>query len=177
MTLLQLTVDSEPGFSDFTFAVSIATSGSVRRYLGTAQHGAVEVALSVELHGPWIPSQLSDDVNMVVYRGRVDLIRTDGRSDDLVRVMDDLYGTGLGVSNMTNRIAYSAVSLAGDPDHPERGLVKLKLFYGEGSNVYAEAYLNLDLGGLKMQLREKDPDYRRALMRSMSNPRPPQGDV
>lgn len=175
MTLLQLTVDSEPGFSDFTFAVSIATSGPVRRYLGTAQHGGVDVALSAELHGPWIPGQLSDDVNMVVYRGRVDLIRTDERSDELVRVMDGLYGTQLGVSKMTNRIACAAIALAGDPEHPEQGLVKLKLFHGvENSEEYAEAYFNLDLGGLKMQLREKDPEYRRALVRAMSNPRPTQ---
>jgi hypothetical protein len=168
MALPELTVDTEPGFADLTFAVSIATSGSVRQYLGTAKHGGIEVRLSAELHGPWIAGRLDQDVNLVVYRGRVDLIRTDGRSDNLVQVMDSLFGTGFGVLKMTNRIALSAVSLAGDPAHPELGLVKLKLFHGdEMADGYAEAYLNLDLGGRKMQLREKDPAYRATLLRAL----------
>ncbi|MDZ4695089.1 MAG: hypothetical protein SGI86_08050 [Deltaproteobacteria bacterium] len=169
MALPELTVDTEPGFADLTFAVSIARSDPVRHYIGTAQHGGVEVALSAELHGPWIAGRLDHDVNLVVYRGRVDLIRTDDRSDNFVRVMDGLYGTGFGALKMTNRIALLAVSLAGDPAHPELGLVKLKLFHGdEKSDGYAEAYFNLDVGGLKMQLREKDPKYRVAMVRALA---------
>jgi hypothetical protein len=173
MALPELTLGTEPGFADMTLAVTTATSGSGLRYVATAQHGGQEVAISVELHGPWIAGRLDNDVNLVVCRGRVDLIRTDPRSDALVKVMDGLYGTALAAEQMASRVAFSAVSLAGDPAHPELGMVKLKLFHGDADSAdHVELYLNLDTPQQRLQLREKDPDYRAAVVRTLMALRP-----
>jgi len=173
MALAELTLGTEPGFADMTLAVTTATSGSGLRYLATAQHQGQEVAISVVLHGPWIAGRLDSEVQLTVYRGRVELIRTDPRSDVLVTVMDGLYGTALGAHRMQSRVAFPAVSLAGDPAHPEQGMVKLKLFHGdEGSADYFELYLNLDARQQRLQLREKDPAYRAAVVRTLMAQQP-----
>ena len=70
---------------------------------------------------------------------------------------------------MSRRTEFKAISLEGNPTALSRGQVKIKLFFeGRTQSDYAECFLNLDLGKSRAELREKDPEYRAALIRALS---------
>lgn len=78
---------------------------------------------------------------------------------------------------MANFTEVSAVTLK---DNPERVLyepVILKIFFGsfEGAAVpYAEAFLNVDVPNNTVQINEKDPEYRAAIIEGLVKGTPDQ---
>jgi hypothetical protein len=66
-------------------------------------------------------------------------------------------------------ITSDAVSLEGDPADLRGGPLKLKLFFeGDDEDDYAEIYLNVDMDRARVDLNEKDPEYREPLLRALA---------
>ena len=54
------------------------------------------------------------------------------------------------------------------PRELEKGLVKIKLFFeGAAESQYAELFANIDLKARRLNLAEKDPEYRPAIIRAL----------
>ena len=63
-----------------------------------------------------------------------------------------------------------AISLEGNPEMVKNSPARLKLFFGweEGSETpYGELFLNLDLPNRILELNEKDPEYRSAILAAL----------
>ena len=77
---------------------------------------------------------------------------------------------------MAPEVAFTGISLQGDPRALTVAPAKIKLFFepdGEPDDEeyqarYAEAYLDVDLVARRLELNEKDEDYRGALVRALA---------
>jgi hypothetical protein len=70
---------------------------------------------------------------------------------------------------MLPEIRVEVVGLASDPRLIESKAIQMKLFFhSENEERYAEVFLNIDRPAQIAQLHEKDPDYRKNLVRALS---------
>ncbi|MEK7469703.1 MAG: hypothetical protein AAB074_20205 [Planctomycetota bacterium] len=102
----------------------------------------------------------------------VEIRRSGASSDEFVKVLDKLFGTGLSPEAMSTSCQFSRVVLSGDPAHPESATMSTKLFHTSGDeSLYFELYLNFDLPTRRLELKEKDSEYREAVMKVLSGKR------
>jgi len=162
MALPDVTSESEEGFHDFVFAVVGGGERGTLRVRG--KYRDTVVGFEVRLSQAWKGGKVAG-VNLVTYQGTVVLASTGSESDEFVRLIDQLYGTKLGPSSFNAQTKFTAISLEGNPQRLSAGQVKLKLFFEAKDEArYAEAFLNVDVAKSRVYLREKDPDYRTALV-------------
>jgi hypothetical protein len=92
-----------------------------------------------------------------------------GESDAFLRLLDEVYGTGLSRKIMRERVPFLAVSLAGDPARLEHEPTKMKFFFeSDAEERDAEFYVNIDVQVQSVQFHEKDTDYRRGVVLALS---------
>jgi len=106
-----------------------------------------------------------------LFAGKAALLSIGPESDELVAVLDDLYGTRTGACVMRKQISVTAVGLLSDPRLIETQPVRMKIFFNanaEDESTYAEAYLNVLLQSGVLQFHEKGEDYRRPLIRALA---------
>jgi hypothetical protein len=107
----------------------------------------------------------------VTYRGTVTYRSTGPESDSFLQVLDELYGTKLSPKAMGGETRFAAISLEGDPRDLDKGPVKIKLFYeGAGQDDYAELYTNIELAARRLEVREKDEEYRLPVVKALRAP-------
>ena len=116
----------------------------------------------------WKKTKLSKDIPIVTAKGNISLKSVGTDSDALIQVLDELYQTKLTPKTMHDETPFTGISLEGDPGELSMGIAKIKLFHEKGGEeAYAEAFINIDLKAGKVELREKDPDYRQPLVRAL----------
>jgi hypothetical protein len=170
MTLPDILSDSEEGFYDLTFAIA---SHAVRQdgaqvVAVRGAHGTMALGFSAVLSEAWEPFNI-DGIERPLHRGTVALIPDGPESNEFIKVLDSLYGTGEKPPAM-RKVVFTAFALSGYPPSLTRESVHLKLFFETDSDeTYAEVYLNIDLRAGRVELREKDPEYRRPLVRALAD--------
>ena len=169
ITIPEITSQAEDGFHDFVFAIRSSekmSDGSRRiRAAGTARGHPVE--FDAILGSGWTKGRLGP--GMDIYKGDVEIRSVGMPSDELVKAMDSIYQTNLHPNSMKPAARFTAISLEGNPGLPEKGPVKLKLFFeSDKEELYAELYLNIDWAGSRVHLNEKDPDYRTAVIHALA---------
>lgn len=168
MILPDILSESEEGFADLVLA--IVEEGSVPgggRCLDVhATHEGELVGVRVELPREWKPGGLSSVTSfagVITYRSMGDI------SDRFVSLLDRLYGAGLDPTWMNDAVAFAALALGDDPGAIESAVVDTKLFFEhKDEGRYAELYTNVDVPRAVVQIREKDPHYRRAIIRALA---------
>lgn len=179
MKVPEIASEAEEGFQDLVFAVRThATQHDGIRLItasGQAQGEPVEFAFQL---GPSWEGGAVKSVDVPMFRGAVTVRSTGPASDRLLKVMDVLYDTHLAPAGMATSTEFAAISLAGNPGDLQAGPVKMKLFFeSEDEERYAELYLNVDLKASRIELHEKDPEYRKAVIRALSRAAPERGAV
>src|SRR5712671_386466 len=90
-------------------------------------------------------------------------------SDAFVRVLDEVYGTKTKPKAMARDTTFAAISLGGDPRDLAKGPVQMKLFYeATDQDSYAELFTNIDSRLRRVEIREKDEEYRSPIVRALS---------
>ena len=85
-------------------------------------------------------------------------------SDTFVSSLGDIYKAPA-PRQMKHVAIFDAISLAGDPANLSAGELKLKLFcHTQIEAQYCELYLNTDLRSGVVEVAEKDPGYRQAVL-------------
>jgi hypothetical protein len=135
-------------------------------------HRGRRVALELVLGPEWREGSFADQPS---YQGMVTYRSVGAESDALVRTLDELYGTKAPPRAMARMTDFACVTLGGDPRELAKGPLHAKLFLegeGEGEEVegYAELYTNVDLAKRRVEIREKDPEYRAAIVRALTAP-------
>ena len=176
--LPELHASGEEGWYDCAFAVERAwvTGDGDRALRAAATHGGERVALDVVVGREWTRVDFGPDVPVSGWRGVVRLRSAGPESDRFVAALDRLYGAGRAPGAMAPEVAFTGISLQGDPRALTVAPAKIKLFFepdGEPDDEeyqarYAEAYLDVDLAARRLELNEKDEDYRGALVRALA---------
>jgi len=162
MELPEITSETEEGFHDLVFALVSQPNQRTLRVKG--KHKGVVVGFEVRLGPTWKAGKV-EDINLTTYQGEVVIASMGGDSDELARAMDKLYETKLAPRGLNAKTRFTAISLGGNPQDLKLGPVKMKLFFeSHDEHRYAEAFLNIDVAAGRVELREKDPDYRRPLV-------------
>ena len=169
--LPEITSPSDTSWHDLRFRIqqlgSLPNGAQLLRVAGT--YRGTPVALGVLLGPSWKEGRLGADVPLVTYSGSVEVRSLGEQSDRLLAALDELYSTRQRATKMGVQTEFAAISLGGDPTHLRAAPVKLKLFFeSDDESRYAELYLNIDTGTGTVELAEKDPDYRTAIVRALT---------
>ena len=131
-------------------------------------HRGQPVGFEVLLGSNWRGGSSDKELPLVIYQGTVTYRSLGAESDAFVQVLDDLYGTRAGVRTMAVETRFTGLSLEGNPGKLAEGPVKIKLFYESGDEKdYVEFFTNVELGKRRIEFREKDPEYRPAIIRAL----------
>jgi hypothetical protein len=141
---------------------------NVYRLIAKGLLDGTSVGLRVEIDGHW-NSKPTEDGAVTLYWGSVTLRSIGLESDALAVALSRLYGYPHAGLRMLPEIRAEAVGLASDPRLIESEPVKMKLFFhSENEERYAEVFLNIDRGAQIVELHEKDPEYRKNLIRALT---------
>lgn len=168
--LPEITSETEPGFHDFVFSAYgyQKSKDGTQSVVARGKHKGRLVSLTVVLHPVWKAGPSIPDLPLVIRQGRVSLRSVGRNSDALLKVMDERYGTHISPRAMRKSTDFTGLTLAGDPRNLQKGMTKIKLFFeSEQEDRYAELFLNIDLKARKVYLREKDPEYRKAIIQAL----------
>jgi hypothetical protein len=166
----EVTSETEEGFHDLLLLIEkhkvLPDGGQSLRVSGI--HRGKRVALEIVLGSAWRAGSLKKDVPLTTYQGRITYRSVGPESDVLLRTLDDLYGTILSASAMAKETHFTCITLGGDPRELGKGRVDAKLFYeAEAEEDYAELFTNIDLAAKRVEIREKDQDYRSPIVRAL----------
>jgi len=169
--LPEIASQSDTAWHDLTFRIqqlgNHPDGGQQLRAAGS--YRGARVAIEVLLGPAWKEGRLGSGTSLVVYSGRVTIGSLGEPSDRFLTAVDQLYGTKQHVRKMGAKTEFTAMSLGGDPTHLRTAPVKLKLFFeSDDESRYAEFYLNINVGAGTVELAEKDPDYRPAIVRALT---------
>ncbi len=140
----------------------------VRAISATGRYGDASVGFVVSL-GPIWERQDVENSDVILYWGRAELVSIGSESDAFVQLLDEVYGTRFGHRMMRERVPFLAVSLAGNPALLEHEPTKMKFFFeSDAEDRDAEFYINIDVEAQTVQFHEKDTDYRRGIILSLS---------
>ncbi|MEY2466994.1 MAG: hypothetical protein QOD03_1515 [Verrucomicrobiota bacterium] len=166
----EITSETEEGFQDLIFYIQEhkrLPDGTQKIQASGIYQGQV-VGFEVLLNNEWREGSLGKGVPLVTYQGSVIYHSTGSESDGFLRVLNDLYGTKMSSLNMADETKFTGISLEGDPKELEKGPVKIKLFYELGGEKdYAELYTNIELGKRRLEVHEKDTEYRLAIVKAL----------
>lgn len=166
---------SEEGFVDCVLRI-VARSESANSYrlrLRATYSGEV-VGMDVEV-AKNIQSGFDADMNLKkehVYRQGVVFIRTGPESDRLINALATLYGEENTKRQMRFEETFTAIALLQGPLAMEQQPVKIKIFGRDSEpfdeQAYYESFFNLDLKEGFVFWNEKDPDYRKPLIKGLT---------
>jgi hypothetical protein len=173
VSLPEITSESEEGFHDLVFAIEDhkKLSDGSQTILTSGMYKGRKVSLEIFLAPGWRASPLDADVPLTTYRGTVSYRSVGAESDLLLRAMDELYETKQMPKAMNKTTEFTAISLGGDPTDLGKEPVKIKLFFDSNEeDRYAELFTNIDLKARKLNINEKDEEYRSAIIRALRTP-------
>jgi len=166
----EIVVSTNGGFVDVVLPIvqtQPAPDGTQRIY-AAGKYRDRSIALTVRVSSAWLPQNVGSDISHVVYGGLVSFVRTDAGCDELPPLLDELYGTGLHPSGHIPEVTFSATTRDGSAPRLNEATARLSLSRsGETEASTVELYLNIDLPGRRLELVEKEPRYRVALLRAL----------
>ena len=161
--------NTEEGFQDFVFEISDKKRmpDGAQLLVASGQYKGEAVGVAFELSPSWKAG--SGALGLTSYQGMIGVRSLGPTSDHLLQAMDSLYGTHMAPTGMQPFTQFIGISLQGSPTALEAGMVKIKLFFdSEDEERSAELFLNIDLPSSRVFLSEKDPEYRKAVIGSLS---------
>jgi hypothetical protein len=166
--LPEILSESEEGFVDLVFSITKKFMDLERGMCFEIQaaHQGEIVGLNIELSANWKFQKMGDlpcSTGKITYRSPGEL------GDRFVILLDRLYGTNFLPTRMNPATSFAAITLGGDPSMLESSAIRIKLFHEHGHEAqYAEIYTNFDLKRNRIQIREKDPGHRYAIIRALT---------
>ncbi len=162
--------NEEPDMADLVLFISERKTDpdGGETLIAEGTHKGVAVGIEVHLSASWKGAKPSQKSVLNMRSGIVILRSMGEKSDMLLKALDEIYGTKLAPARMVPQIELSAISLDGDPGDLDSGPAMIKLF--NETEEYAEFFLNVSVQTKRIQLREKDPEYREAIVKGLTAP-------
>jgi len=154
------------GWVDLAFFISSdqRASDGGRILRGSGRYKSTPVELTVKLGQDW---RQAESITGTSWVGEVHVLNDSPATGSLLKALAELYAVP--VASWTKRDStFAGLSISGEPARLQAGPANMKLFFQATKNEdYAELYLNIDVGARRMELREKSPDYRSAILRAL----------
>ncbi len=166
---------SEDGFVDLCFKIEeLADDGRHYHFHLSASYRNAVLGMNVQL-AMGIQGGFNAKMQLrkrEVHRDGVRFLRSGVESDRLVGVLAGLYGSKRKSRKMIDEESYTAIALHQGQLNWDHDPVKLKIFGRDAEpldeEAYYESFFNVDLAGGFVYWNEKDPDYRKPLLRALS---------
>jgi hypothetical protein len=162
---------TDQGFLDIDLpitAVSKVGGGTVRvTAQGSVQGGLIGLAVDLQPH--WKAQPLKDS-NALFYWGAGSYRSIGIESDRFVALIAKHYGQPVGPDlRMLAQVPADVVGLNDDPSMILSLPARMKFcFHTDTQARYAEVFTNIDIEAGRLEFREKDPGYRAALVRALT---------
>jgi len=143
-------------------AIQLSTSGMVDgRRIGFGLHIGSE----------W-KEQKRDNVPMTIHWGSAAIRSTGQESDAFLSLLAEKYGEGPSVLRMVQEVRVTTAMLEGSPASMDKKPFKMKVFFEHGGkNEYAEIFINVDPEKMRIEFRDKDPEYHPGILASLKSDR------
>ena len=131
--------------------------------MASTPRGSIGFRFEMESIGRW---RLQKDEDLATAWGCITLRSLGEPTDRLVQEYEAWFGLDAIDEPAVNELKAAAVVIGGSPADFSKGKVHTKLFLhhvGE-DETYAEVYLNLDMRAGRVELKEKDEEYRPRLI-------------
>lgn len=91
-------------------------------------------------------------------------------SDNFMKALSALFKTEGSSFKMNETVGSTAFVLSGQPEYFDEEYIKTKIFFDDTNKKenYAEWYVNIDLKNRILELREKDPEYRKNILNMLT---------
>ncbi|MDR3008021.1 MAG: hypothetical protein LBV59_08825 [Sphingobacterium sp.] len=105
------------------------------------------------------------------YREGINFYSIGKLSDNFTKALNSLFKIEGTSSKMHDTIGSTAFIVSGQPEYFDEEYIKAKVFFDDGNEKhhYAEWYVNIDLKHNILELREKDPEYRKNIISILTN--------
>jgi hypothetical protein len=164
---LELSDGAEEGWSDCAFEARWRGQAIRAR----AKYNDAVVGFDVDWPREWEKVDFGPDVPITGFRARLTIRSCGSASDRFIASLADRYELTGGVAPMLPAVSCTGITLEGDPRLSMQQDVRVKLFFFEDDEErYAECYLNIVGSGRRLELNEKDEDYRRTLVAALTRP-------
>lgn len=158
---------------DFVFRITEheRSPDGQRRVVARGKYGDGVVGLEVVLSNEWEFSDLALEGGgaLQLAWSTLELRSIGPESDSLLRALADVYGRPAPDGPFVGAFLCDAVYLGDDPASIDEQAVRIKIFTGQGDEPdYAEVFVNIDLAAFRLEIAEKDEEYRAPLVRSLT---------
>jgi hypothetical protein len=154
---LDLADGAEDGWADCAFEAD--WRGQTVR--ARARHQGEVVGFDVDWPRDWVKIDFGPDAPFTGFRATLTLRSCGVESDRFVAALAERASVSGGPATMLDTVSCTGISLDGDPRLARQQDVRVKLFFFENDeDRYAEAFLNVVARGRRLELNEKDADYR-----------------
>jgi hypothetical protein len=162
----------EEGFFDINLAISTAEVESnylivVGEGLFHGKNVGLKVGFQLNMRHGIVGAKADQSAFM---QDGIRFASTGRESDRLLEAMAELYGLPSQERHFVSNLGMVALLLA---DHPvdlrlQRSPFKVFINHDSGPERYAELFVNVDLSAKRLELHEKDPEYRRNVVSALS---------
>jgi hypothetical protein len=164
---LELSDGSEEGWANCAFEAH--WRGHTVR--ARAKYNEAVVGFDVDWPRAWQPVDFGPDVPITGFRSRLTIRSCGSASDRFIAALADRYELTDGVAPMMPAVSCTGITLDGDPRLAREQDVLVKLFFFEDDEErYSECYLNIVDSGRRLEIDEKDEDYRRFILAALTRP-------
>lgn len=162
---------AEDGFVDMTLSIAKyekLTDGRARLVIQNTLDEK-RVGFVIELMPTW-KAQKIENTEAYFYWGHAEITGTGEASNNFLAALSKLYGLAGSKRAFGTKVAAQVAGLANDPARLESEPIKMKFFFNSDGpeELYSEVFINVDLKRKILEFNEKDPDYRDALVKSLS---------
>ena len=135
---------------------------------GRGRHTGRTLGFALELNAEWKMTSIGDGDGFF-YWGSGSVCSIGRESDALLVTLAELYKIPVDMGPMRIETPVAVVGLANDPRLLSEAPTHMKLFFeNEEPSRYAEVFVNVIAAERRMELHEKDPGYRKPLLRALA---------
>lgn len=120
--------------------------------------------------GPKWKVQKPDNVPITIHWGGAAIRSTGEESDAFLSLLAEKYGNGSSALRMGREVSVTTAMLEGAPASMDKKPLKMKVFFEHGGeDKYAEIFINVDMKKMKLEFRDKDPEYHPGILASLKS--------
>ena len=174
LALPPLQVSGDSGWADLEFRLlghEVQGEDEFHLFCAGAEHEGAPIAFNLLWPTIWnFDPPRGAPKGVFAYSGAIALVNAQPLHERFLRSLAALYELPAPRRAMANFTEVSAISLQGDPERVLDEPVTLKLIFGAHDDSpipYAELYLSIDVVERRILLKEKDPEWREAILEGL----------
>jgi hypothetical protein len=173
--IIELTAhqDVGEGWQDLVFTITKKTKLDIGYWdlICKAKYSEQIVGIRIYILEGILPGLIGNDVdNTKFIREAVKIESVGEESDKFIEIVSKLYGQKIRTQFSTDVLEYTVFPLNEKKADLETGAFKFKLFFDDTDEkgLYSELFLNSNFPDGTIELNEKDKEYRKNIVKSMS---------